>query len=312
MFDEFGNIVSQGGGNGAAGGNVPPVVVPPVVVPPVAVPPVQIARVSVRAPPFWKEDPALWFIQLESQFHTSAITVSETKYHIAVAALDTSVISQISDLIMNPPVIEKYEALKRRLQSQFADSEEHRLKKLLGSLDLGDKKPSHLWREMKNLAGNRMNDNLLRSLRLNRLPTQTQAILSVDDREISLLLVLSDKLHEIVGTGSCVNSISGASANTESSSSTSTSSLLEQLCTQMSSLTKQIASLTSTNAKDSFGYQQRNRTRSMSRSADRRRMSSRSVSRNAQHCWYHSNFGSNAKRCVKPCSYANSTVNPEN
>lgn len=283
-------------------------------IPPVPIP--QVARVSVRAPPFWKEDPALWFRQLESQFYTNAITVSETKYHIAVAALDTSVISQISDLIMNPPDLEKYEALKSRLQSQFADSEDHRLKKLLGSLDLGDKKPSHLWREMKNLAGNRMNDNLLRSLWLNRLPTQTQAILSVDDGEISRLLVLSDKLHEIVGMGSCVSSISSASANTvsESSSSLSTSNspLLEQLCMQMSSLTQQIASLTmnNSNSRDNNSYQ--HRPRSMSRSADRRRLSSRSASRIAQHCWYHNNFGNNAKRCVKPCSYVNSTVTPEN
>lgn len=282
---------------------------PPPVIPPTNPP--QVARVSVRAPPFWKEDPALWFMQLESQFHTNAITVSETQYHIAVAALDTSVISQISDLIMNPPALGKYEVLKQRLQSQFADSEEQRLKKLLGSLDLGDKKPSHLWREMKNLAGIRVDDNLLRSLWLNRLPTQTQAILSVDDGEISRLLVLSDKLHEIVGVGSGVNSVSSASAS-NSSSLSSTSSVLEQLQAQISALTQQLASFTAINANNSVAGD-RQRTRSISRSAYRRRTSSHSRSRDAhQLCWYHDRFGKNANRCIKPCSYVTSAVTPEN
>lgn len=77
-----------------------------------------ISRVAVRAPPFWKENPALWFRQLESQFQMNGITASETKYHIAVAALDKAVINQVSDVVMDPPAANiMYATLKAALKN---------------------------------------------------------------------------------------------------------------------------------------------------------------------------------------------------
>lgn len=273
-----------------------------------------IARISVRAPPFWKENPALWFTQLESQFHTNAITVSETKYHIAVAALDTAVISQVSDIILNPPAQNKYETLKQRLQDRYADSEERRFKKLLGNLELGDKKPSHLWREMKDLAGNRVNDNFLRSLWQQRLPAQMQAILSTDDGDMNRMLVLADKIFEIIDVRGSVCTIDSTSASNcfKTTSSSSTSSQLEQLRNQMDTLTQQIATLTTSNTRNnstgSGGGRQRNR--SISR-LSHRRTPSHSRSRNTQqhpNCWYHYRYGDKAIKCSKPCEFVSSSV----
>lgn len=95
----------------------------------------------MRAPPFWKENPTLWFVQLESQFYTNGITQSDTKYHIAVGALETAIINQVSDVVTNPSANNKYETLKQRLQERFTESEERRFKKLLGAIDMGDKLP---------------------------------------------------------------------------------------------------------------------------------------------------------------------------
>lgn len=249
--------------------------------------PQHIARVAVRAPPFWKENPALWFRQLESQFFMNNIVSSETKYHIAVAALDTSVINQVSDVVMNPPAAQMYETLKDRLQERFAESDERRFKRLLNNIELGDKRPSHLWREMRELAGNRLTDEFLRSLWLQRLPSQAQAILSSDDGDIPRLLTTADRIIEVLDVRGDVHSVT-SSPRTEASAD---SSELQLLTAQVSELTKQFAA---------FSNGSRNsRARSNSRNGR-----GRSRDRNSsEFCYYHDRFGAEAKKCRKPCAY---------
>ncbi|GBO10524.1 hypothetical protein AVEN_214394-1 [Araneus ventricosus] len=83
---------------------------------------------------------------------SSGITKDETKYHHVVAAIETDVIAQISDIILNPPEELKYEALKERLIEQSAHSETHRLKLLLQELQLGDDRPTELLCKMRGLS----------------------------------------------------------------------------------------------------------------------------------------------------------------
>ncbi|GBN99473.1 hypothetical protein AVEN_76439-1 [Araneus ventricosus] len=75
----------------------------------------------------------------------------------------TEILSQVSDIITSPPNNDMYKTLKERLINIFSDSEERRLKKLLQDVELGDKRPSMLLRQMQDLAGNRVGDELLRS-----------------------------------------------------------------------------------------------------------------------------------------------------
>lgn len=257
----------------------------------------QIARVAVRAPPFWKENPALWFRQLESQFQMNGITASETKYHIAVAALDTAVINQVSDVVMDPPAANiMYETLKTRLQERFAESEERRFKKLLSNMELGDKKPSYLWREMRELAGTRVEDGFLRSLWLQRLPAQIQAILSTDDSDVPRLLIMADRIHEVFDVRSAVQAVSNLppprSSSYANAADNSCASDFQRLCTQVNELSQQLAALSSGNNNNQRSGSTDRRSRSRSRSQSRR-----------GECWYHFRFGKEAKKCTKPCTY---------
>jgi hypothetical protein len=59
-----------------------------------------ISRVSLKIPPFWKSNPALWFKQLESQFINCGIVQDSTKYHAVVAAVESNILSEVSDIIM--------------------------------------------------------------------------------------------------------------------------------------------------------------------------------------------------------------------
>lgn len=255
-----------------------------------------IGRVAVKAPPFWKDNPALWFRQLESQFIMNGITVSETQYHIAVAALDTAVINQVSDIIMNPPAVRMYETLKLRLQERFAESEERRFKKLISSIELGDKKPSHLWREMRDLAGTRLDDGFLRSLWMQRLPAQLQAILSTSDDDITRLLPIADRIHEVID----IREVSSISPPTDDvvvlAKTHGIATSFQQLCIQVNELSQQMASLNNSHQSRSKSFERGSRMRSRSRSSKR-----------YDKCWYHFRFGKDAKKCIKPCNYT-----PEN
>lgn len=77
----------------------------------------ELCRVAVRLPPFWPEEPALWFAQCEGNFVLSNITKDETKFYYVAAQLDHAYAVEVKDIIKNPPETGKYEKLKPSLLS---------------------------------------------------------------------------------------------------------------------------------------------------------------------------------------------------
>ncbi|GFY61406.1 retrovirus-related Pol polyprotein from transposon opus [Trichonephila inaurata madagascariensis] len=67
--------------------------------------------------------------------------------------LDPETLSHVTDIILFPPAENEYVTLSDRLIREFADSEHQKIKILLTELQLGDEKPSHLLRKMKELSG---------------------------------------------------------------------------------------------------------------------------------------------------------------
>ncbi|KAF8768398.1 hypothetical protein HNY73_021222 [Argiope bruennichi] len=107
-------------------------------------------------------------------------------YHHVVAAIETDVIAQVSDIILNPPEELMYEALKERLIEQFADSETHRLKLLLQELQLGGDRPTQLLCKMRDFSS-KVPEDRLKNLWLQRLPTAVQQILAVNTCDLDAL-----------------------------------------------------------------------------------------------------------------------------
>lgn len=249
----------------------------------------EIARVSVRFPPFWRADPELWFSQIEAQFITSNITQDSTKYYHAIASVESDVLAKVSDLVKNPPTTDKYNTLKKRLINQFTDSENLKLKKVLSGIEFGDKRPSDILREMRNLAGSQLNDDVLKSLWMDGLPSQAQAILTVSDDNLDKLAVMADKIVENVSSKSIL-SITPNSVNNDDP--------------RFTQLQQQIEALTS--AIGSFSYRSRSHTPHHYRS---RSKSNSRYKPGGKYCWYHFTFGKNSKKCTPPCSYSKKQEN---
>ncbi|XP_054711444.1 uncharacterized protein LOC129221033 [Uloborus diversus] len=146
-----------------------------------------VLRVATRLPPLWKSNITVWFIQVEASFNVSCITNDETKYNYLLSAIDADTLSAVSDLIIAPPEGNKYQALKDRLVKEFSDSQSSQIRKLLCELTLGDKKPSVLLRQIKELSRNSITDEFLKTIWLERLPTHIQAILSASTSELTEL-----------------------------------------------------------------------------------------------------------------------------
>lgn len=253
----------------------------------------QIFHVAVKPPPFWKTNPALWFHRLEAQFSLAKIACETTKFNHVVAAVDADVLISVSDIITNPPSHDPYTELKKRLIQTHAESETANIRKLLQGLELGDQRPSQLLSRMRALAGSTsVGEPLLKSLWLGRLPHNTQSILAALNQDLSQLAQIADKIHEFA----CEPTINAAS--TAKLDSNKLEHQIAQLTQQVSELTSLVHKQASTaNRPRHQHYRQRSRSRDRSRQY-----------RDATDglCFYHTNFGHNAKKCKQPCSFGRS------
>lgn len=240
-----------------------------------------VFKVSVKYAPFNKDDPELWFAQLETQFQLSGVTLDGTKYGHLIAALDSETLKQIRERILDPPATEKYISTKNLIIERVSDSAKLKLDRLLSGLQLGDRKPSQLLREMQALAANQLNDNILQNLWLTRLPQHTQEILAcMENLTIDKLAAAADKILE-------VKTPSIYSTNIPSNHS---SHDLKDVKASINALEKKFDKMMS-NSKNS----QRSRDPSRSRSNQQ--------TKKRNNCWYHFRFGSKAKKCTSPCKF---------
>ncbi|XP_022835976.1 uncharacterized protein LOC111363389 [Spodoptera litura] len=98
-----------------------------------------IWRVGVRIPPFYPEDPELWFNQIEAQFVLSNITSDTTKFYYAVTQLEPTYVSHVKDVLRAPPATGKFEKLKNELVKRLSASKEKKLQQLFLNEDIGDR-----------------------------------------------------------------------------------------------------------------------------------------------------------------------------
>lgn len=243
---------------------------------------VNIAASSMqKIPPFWKESPQLWFIQVESIFAIAGITRDDTKYNYIVGTLDSFFMQFISDIVINPPANNKYHTVKERLLTNFEESEESKIRRLLNGKELGDKKPSHFLTTMKALAGNQVSDVVIKSLFMEQLPEKVRAILAISNEvNLTSLADQADKIMEL-------------SRNQSISSMTKEPATINGIST----LQNQLAEL----SKKFEDFAFRSRKRSPSRQSFRSRSQS---NKKYDICWYHFKFGDAARKCIMPCKFS--------
>ena len=71
--------------------------------------------VSLKLPPFWSNDPRVWFAQTEAQFTMRSITQQQTKYAYVVSSLQPEIALEVRDLLLQAPGDHPYDTLKEEL-----------------------------------------------------------------------------------------------------------------------------------------------------------------------------------------------------
>jgi hypothetical protein len=101
-----------------------------------------IARVAVRLPPFWAEQPDVWLSQTEAQFSLADITTERTKFHHVISQLDHRYAAEVRDIITSPTLQDPYTTLRTALLERLSPSREQRFRQLLTPEAIGNRKPS--------------------------------------------------------------------------------------------------------------------------------------------------------------------------
>lgn len=264
---------------------------PTATIPASTAPTSDVFRVGVRLPPFWPDEPAVWFAQVEGHFLLSQITNDKTKFYYIISQLEHRYAAEVKDIIIAPPEGRTYETLKSELIKRLSQSRAREVKQLLTDEELGDRRPSQFLRHLRHVAGSEVPDEFVKTIWTSRLPTHVQtAIASQPQSDLNSLADLADAVMDIVSSTPQIASASSTTAST-----------FDIMSKQIVELTKKVDALT---------FQNR------SRSQSRRRQRSNSPSSNPTNdtrsqfnyrrfpqCWYHHKFGAKSKKCIPPCDF---------
>ncbi|XP_028131142.1 uncharacterized protein LOC114326886 [Diabrotica virgifera virgifera] len=197
-----------------------------------------INRISVKIPPFWPNDPEIWFLQVENQFTLANITSDATKFNYIVANLETVYISEVRDIIVSPPTTERYVKLKLEIIKRLSASQQQKIKRLLEHEELGDRRPSQFLRHLQSLAGKTVSDNIVRSLWLGRLPSSTHAILATQAKaSLDAVAELADTSSEAIAPSVHISEAFNAREST-----------IDKLTAELAEMKIQLASLSQAQA----------------------------------------------------------------
>ena len=255
-------------------------------------PPVINTTRTVKLPPFWKENPTLWFAQAEAAFAISHVTADLTKYRYIVVSLDQAILPFISDIIADPPATGKYDTLKQRIISSFGETSESKLRQLLRGHEYTDEKPSNFLQRLRNLAAGQCNDTVLRTLFLKHLPDQVKGILAISEvTDLAKLALQADKIVEV--TKPTISAV--AHVGKENRSPAPVDSTLAEVLKKLDDMSREIGQLKSNN-------QRRSRNRSRGRSSSRGQTPNRGPCDHGELCYYHDRFGDKARKCREPCA----------
>ncbi|XP_065193198.1 uncharacterized protein LOC135824372 [Sycon ciliatum] len=258
-----------------------------------APPPAAVTSVSLKLPPFWPNDPQLWFTQVEAQFAIKGITVENTKYQYVVSSLTHEFAHEVRDVLLQPPTQQPYTNLKRHLVERLCASEQKRIRQLLTEAQLGDRRPSQFLRHLRQLQGASVVESaVLQELFLQRLPPHVRMVLaSASSLSLEQQASLADNLMEIASTPQpALHHV----AATPVSPSPDASMEPQELRTEISSLHQQLDRASSS--------QHRGRSQSPGHGRSKSPRRPQKDQSDDTLCFYHRRFGDKAQRCTMPCS----------
>ncbi|XP_014613739.1 PREDICTED: uncharacterized protein LOC106792103 [Polistes canadensis] len=276
-----------------------------------------VNEVTVRLPTFMGNMPDIWFQQIESIFKNRRITSDTRKYELVFEALTPDIMEKISDFLRRPPEVDKYSAIKRLLLQRLTDSKQKQILRFLHELQLGDKQPSQFLREMRNLVGDLVHEDFLRTRFLQSMAMNIRThLVGCIETTLDKLAEMADAILESCG-GAYAMAVSHRNTSPEARRQQVTEPRLGALDEQVKEILVKLNALgedrrrghTGDVSHGGYGGERRSRDRTV---RHEQRPRSRTHSGDKGICYYHRRFGIDAQHCLRPCSFSQMDGKQEN
>ncbi|KAH6944128.1 hypothetical protein HPB50_001944 [Hyalomma asiaticum] len=197
--------------------------------------PRDVAALQLRLPTFWRNNPQLWFAQVEATFNLHHISSEISWFHHLLCNLSPEVAQEVADVIAAPLNDAPCQRLKQSILDRTTTSESARLRHLLTSEELGDRRPSQLHNSMRQLLRSsdvNSNEALFRELFLQRLPQSTRLVLAAaGELTLDRVAQLADRVHDATSAR-----VTALSSTPESSVVSRLESRIDQLAASIDAL----------------------------------------------------------------------------
>ena len=261
-------------------------------------PPPFVQACATRLADFWDTNPHAWLAFAESHFRRAGIRNELAKFYAVLESLPMSIISRLTDLIINPPEKEPYAKLCSELIRIASLSVRERCQALMQQLEVGDSKPSEVYQRMKQLLENENIDALFfRQMFLQKLPPIIQQLIDIScppDTALDELVAKADEAYESTSNNRAISSCNPPQA----SLSNAALSDYQWIANQISALRKQLAEIEI--RLECGRSRERCKSRPRRQSASPRRQYKRATE---DTCFYHGKFGAAARKCQPPCKF---------
>ena len=132
--------------------------------------------------PFWNSNVKLWFATAEHTFAANSIFNEHKRFSMVLSSLDLKFIQKVQHIVRSPSN-HSYQDIKKALIKTCKLNENDRLDILFSKTEIGDRKPTEMLNEMRQLleaydVTNSKTNTVLRKLFLDKLPAQARTILA--------------------------------------------------------------------------------------------------------------------------------------
>ena len=259
----------------------------------------QISAVSStyepKLPEFDISDPEYWFETVLCVFEARNIKSQRTMFSIIIPYL-SPIRNEIRDVVLNQEIRNDpdcFSKLRKIIMDRVGPSIKAKVNKLLNEANFGTTKPSSVIRKMKALAGDKVDEIVLKELFLKRLPNDYRmALTSCEDTHLDELGAKADNLWEYKNSQTWSTNMALATTPQPSNPDSMYKDLVKAL----------VAALTIRDQRPPYKTR-RQQPRSRHRSYSRSRSRPTSPNPASNICWYHSVYKAKARKCSGRCDF---------
>jgi len=138
--------------------------------------PTEVAFIAnVRLSQFWRYAPRQWFVHADAVFHTNRVRSDLTRVNYVLASLDDEGIREVSDLL---GVSVSYDLVRELVVSLHTAPAAARFRSIVQPGDMGDRTPSRLLRDMRDVYPEGMSDSTLEQFWRAKLPAAVRTVIA--------------------------------------------------------------------------------------------------------------------------------------